>query len=133
MIAIWDNRLSSGNSIIDAEHRLVLDLLNELDVAFAVGAPDEVVERALDALVRGIGRHFARDGQSPSGRVAEHAAIAACAHRLLHDWRAGTARAIDRRTLLNLSRRWIDHMGRRETRVPQPTSPDVTFSPALAS
>jgi hypothetical protein len=127
MIAIWENRLSTGNSIIDAEHRQVLNLLNELDVAFAVGAPGVVVERALDTLVRAIERHFARDGLPASRRGGDHAAIASTARKLLQDWRDGAIHSIDRRTLLNLGRRWICHIGRRET------SAALPFPSALAS
>lgn len=121
MIAIWDNRLSTGNAAIDAEHRLVLNLLNELHVAFTVNAPAVVVGMALDSLVRAVDRHFARDGLSavgsePDGPIREHAAITATVHRLLADWRSGAIRVIHRRSLMNLASRWIAHMGRHETR-----------------
>ncbi|RAU22877.1 hypothetical protein CU669_05700 [Paramagnetospirillum kuznetsovii] len=115
MIAIWDNRLSVGDAAIDAEHRLVLNLLNELDVAFAVNAPPVVVEKALEALVRAVDRHFARDADEPVGPVGRHLAFATKVARLLDNWRQGDHRAIDRRSLLDLGRRWIDHMGYRES------------------
>ncbi|TAN80066.1 MAG: hypothetical protein EPN20_00160 [Magnetospirillum sp.] len=118
MIATWDNRLSIGDAAIDSEHRLVLNLLNELDVAFAVTAPAEVVQKALEALVRAVDRHFARNGLTavgPAGhRIGEHAALAAKVHRLLEDWRDGTLEGVEHRTLMTLGRRWIDHMGRHE-------------------
>lgn len=119
MIAIWEQRLSTGDKVIDAEHRLVLNLLNELSVALTVNAPAVVVQKALEALVRAIDRHFARDGLTAVGSVerapiGEHAALAAKAHRLLADWQSGTVTKLERRSLLSLGQRWIGHMGRHE-------------------
>ncbi len=110
MIAIWDSRFSVGNALADAEHRQVISILNEIDVARSVGAPSEVVGMALESLVRNISAHFVRD-KSPCG---EHTAIAVAAHRIRASWQAGAGNALERRTLVNLARRWIDHMGRRE-------------------
>jgi hypothetical protein len=112
MIAIWDHRLAMGNSAIDAEHRLVLNLLNELAVAASVDAPRLVVEKALETLVRITDRHFARDGQV---RVPNHVAFAQAVHRLLDDWRNRRLARLDRRALLRLGQRWLGHMGRHET------------------
>lgn len=120
MIATWDNRLAIGDTAIDAEHRMVLNLLNELHVAFTVRAPRVVVQRALETLSRTVDRHFARDGLTES-RYGEHEAFAAMIHRLLADWRDGEIQEIDRRTLMNLAHRWIDHMGRRETPARRPS------------
>ncbi|MDO8608471.1 MAG: hypothetical protein Q7R40_18220 [Phaeospirillum sp.] len=118
MIVIWDKRLSTGDAAIDAEHRLVFDLLNELDVACAVTAPAVVVQKTLEALARTVDRHFGRNG--PSEHMGGHAALASKVHRLLADWQGGIIQEIDRRTLMNLGRCWIDHMGRRECIAPAP-------------
>ncbi len=114
MIAIWDVRFSVGNALADAEHRQVISILNEIDVARSVGAPPEVVGKALESLVRGIDAHFAHDEPPRS----DHLAIAASARRLLESWRSGTPNALERRVLVNLARRWIDHMGRHEALPP---------------
>ncbi|WP_148207269.1 hypothetical protein [Paramagnetospirillum magneticum] len=114
MIAIWDNRYSVGHARVDAEHRQVISLLNEIDVARSVGAPPVVVEMALETLLRTIVAHFARD-EVPQG---DHMAIIASARRLLDGWRGGKPEALERRALVNLARRWIGHMGRREASLP---------------
>ncbi|WP_096703918.1 hypothetical protein [Magnetospirillum sp. 15-1] len=114
MIAIWDARFSVGNVQADAEHRQVISILNEIDVARSVGAPPEVVEQALETLVRTIVIHFAHD-EAPR---SDHMAIIASARRLLDSWRNGTPGALERRVLVNLARRWINHMGRRESAPP---------------
>ncbi|KIL97385.1 hypothetical protein CCC_00446 [Paramagnetospirillum magnetotacticum MS-1] len=110
MIAIWDNRYTVGNALADAEHRQVISLLNEIDVARSVGAPPEVIGKALETLVRSIESHFA--GDQPPQR--EHAAIIMSARRLLTSWQSRAPGAIERRALINLARRWFDHMGRNE-------------------
>jgi hypothetical protein len=111
MIAMWDARFSVGNALADAEHRQVISILNEIDVAMKVGAPPVVVEKALETLARTIDAHFAHD-ERPRG---DHAAISASAHRLLEAWKAGRHGTLERRVLVNLARRWIDHMGRQES------------------
>jgi hypothetical protein len=110
MIAIWDSRFSVGNALADAEHRQVISILNEIHVACSVGAPPEVIGMALESLEWTIDAHFARD-RYPCG---EHSAIAAFTRRIRASWKAGDHDALSRRTLVNLARRWIDHMGRRE-------------------
>lgn len=114
MIAIWDARFSVGNALADAEHRQVISILNEIDVARSVGAPPEVMGKALETLVRAIDAHFAHD-PAPRG---DHLAIAASARRLLESWKDGLPNALERRVLVNLARRWINHMGRRESLPP---------------
>ncbi|MFD2232611.1 bacteriohemerythrin [Phaeospirillum tilakii] len=112
MIAIWDSSLSVGDGILDAEHRLVVDLLNELDVALAVGAPFAVVEMALDALGRAVARHFARSAEPhPPG---EHDRILGRVRQLQQAWGLGQRQRLDHRALLELGRRWIAHIGRHE-------------------
>jgi len=110
MIAIWDARFSVGNAQADAEHRQVICILNEIDVARSVGAPPEVMEKALETLVRTVVIHFAHD-EAPR---SDHMAIIASARRLLDSWRDGSPGTLERRVLVNLARRWINHMGRRE-------------------
>ena len=92
---------------------MVLNLLNELHVAFTVRVPKVVVLRALETLARTVDRHFSRDDLA-GARHTDHAAFVAMVHRLLADWRDGSIQQIDRRTLMALARRWIDHMGRHE-------------------
>ena len=110
MIAIWDQRLSVGDATLDAEHRQLINLLNEIDVALTVRAPREVIERALVTLADSIERHLLIGGV----RSGEHVALISKARRLLEDWRQGLSLSLDRRVLMNLAQRWIAHMGRAE-------------------
>lgn len=114
MIAIWDSRYSVGNALSDAEHRQVISILNEIDVARSVSAPRVVVEKALETLVRTVDAHFSRD-EEPRG---DHMAIAAAARRLLDNWRSHTPNTLERRVLVNFAKRWIAHIGRREGTLP---------------
>jgi hypothetical protein len=114
MIAIWDPRYSVGNALADAEHRQVISILNEIDVARSVGAPRIVVKMALETLVRTIESHFTRD-REPQG---DHLAIASAARRLLDAWHENSHAALERRILVNLAQRWIAHIGRRQGTLP---------------
>jgi len=112
MIAVWHERLSVGDRLIDAEHRRVINLLNEIDVAVRVGAPGAVIEQALRRVVRHIDDHFHADGEH--GPPA-HSMIRLHARRLLDDWRAGHTGDINRRRLRRLADSWIGHFGRYES------------------
>jgi len=114
MIAIWDQRLSVGDGSIDAEHRQVINLLNEIDVALTVQAPREVIERAIEALVVAIERHFSVHGTFLTG---EEMTLLTSARRLFAEWREGRRLTLDRRVLTHMAARWVGHMGRRTERM----------------
>jgi hemerythrin-like metal-binding protein len=120
MIVQWREQFAHGRAAIDADHRMVVDMINELDVALAVASPPEVVGRALDVLAQRIAEHFRReDAELPAGdgaqlpaRPNDHQEILARACRLRDDWRQGACTDFDRGQLLALARWWVSHIGR---------------------
>lgn len=50
MLVQWQKDFEIGHPPTDAEHREVVDLLNELDVGLGADSPAEPVDRALEAL-----------------------------------------------------------------------------------
>lgn len=112
MIAIWEASLSVGDGAVDGEHRLVMNLLNELDVALTVKAPFTVIDKALEALDRGVTRHFARSATPTPTR--EHAYIQSRVRQLRLAWSTGQPGGLDRPALMEVGRRWIAHIGRSE-------------------
>jgi len=113
MIAIWEAGLSVGDGAVDDEHRLVVNLLNELDVALTVKAPFTVIDKALEALDRGVTRHFARSAAPIPAR--EHAYIQSRVRQLRIAWSTGQHDGLNRPALMEVGRRWIAHIGRSET------------------
>lgn len=77
----WTGALSVGVPSIDAQHRQLVDLLNDLDAAVAHGYTDEITRSMLDRLIRYANEHFgyeeelfARTGYPDAvAHVTEHA------------------------------------------------------------
>jgi hemerythrin len=66
----WNPGFSVGVESLDADHRMLISLLNQLDEAVRHGEPRETVRRVLDGLLDYSDYHFAR----------EEALMAACAY-----------------------------------------------------
>ena len=118
MIVQWRDQFAHGRPTIDADHRMVVDMLNELDMAIAVASPPEVVGCALDVLAQRIADHFRReeadlpacDGAQVHARVLDHEEILARVRRLRDEWRQGTRTVLDRGQLQALARWWVGHI-----------------------
>lgn len=66
----WTPAFSVGIGSLDADHRMLISLLNQLDDAITRGEPRETVRRVLDGLLDYSDYHFAR----------EEALMAACGY-----------------------------------------------------
>lgn len=108
MIVQWREQFAHGSAAIDTDHRVVIDMINDLDVAIAVASPPEVVARVLDAMAERIADHLRReDGAAAAGGGRE---ILARVCQLRDDWRRGTRTRLDRGQLVALGRRWVSHI-----------------------
>ncbi|MCR6629008.1 MAG: hypothetical protein NVV74_02550 [Magnetospirillum sp.] len=102
MLVQWQKDFESGHPAADAEHREVVDLLNELDVCLATGAAPAIVDRTLEALIRALARHLAHEQDDSQPELAH-------IYRLHQDWLRGTA-TIDRAELRALAHWWLIHL-----------------------
>lgn len=57
----WTDELSVGVESLDADHKILISLLNQLDDAVQRGEPRETVEHVLDSLVDYTDYHFKRE------------------------------------------------------------------------
>jgi hemerythrin len=57
----WSDDFSVGVGVIDADHKRLLGLLNELHDAVQAGDAHEVLAKVLDELVLYVGYHFAHE------------------------------------------------------------------------
>jgi hemerythrin len=125
MIIEWKSSFSSGHPLIDSDHRMVIDLLNELDVALAVVAPPEVITTALRTLERRIDEHFQREElhfhalpqDDAQHHSTEHADLRNRIAVLLDDWQNGSGAQLDRSQLLSLAHWWTAHITGADTRL----------------
>ncbi len=60
-LIIWSDRYSVGIARIDAQHRKLVDLINELHEAMLAGRGNAVIEKTLDALAAYTVSHFASE------------------------------------------------------------------------
>jgi hemerythrin-like metal-binding protein len=57
----WSDNLSTGNQMIDGDHRHLIDLLNELQAAMVSGKGNAVLGGILDELIAYTVSHFSRE------------------------------------------------------------------------
>jgi len=96
--AEWNQELLTGEAAIDAQHRELFALLQQLGDAITAGHGDEIVGRILEELIGYAAVHF-QDEEALMARVgypgithqrAAHEAFAADATRMMNEWVAGT-------------------------------------------
>jgi hemerythrin len=113
----WSDRYSVGIARIDAEHRKLVDLVNELYAAILAGREDSVTGKVLDGLAaytvshfateEGLMRRYAYPAYAP--HKVEHDKLVAQVKQLQQDLRAGKAK-ISREVLTFLQSWLIGHM-----------------------
>lgn len=100
MLVQWQKDFESGHPPIDAEHREVMDLLNELYVTLDGDAAPETLDRTLDALVHLLSRHLHAHGDAP---------MVDQVRGLRRNWRE-TAATPNRNDLRALAHWWLEHV-----------------------
>lgn len=76
----WTDNLHTGNSLIDGDHRRLIDLVNAFFDAMEGGQGSERMNQALSALLAYTGEHFDRE----SAEMARIRYVAALAHESEH-------------------------------------------------
>jgi len=113
----WSDRYSVGIARIDAEHRKLVDLINELYAAILAGKGEAATAKVLDGLAAYTLSHFATEeglmkrhsypGYAP--HKAEHDRLVAQVKQLQQDLRTGKAK-ISQEVLTFLQGWLIGHM-----------------------
>ena len=109
----WSDDWLSGHPAIDAEHRVLVRCVNDLNEAMMEGRAQEVLARILGQLIDYVGQHFAHEeaiwaeGKLPT--LAEHqqahAALMAKVGRFRADFTAGNAELTNE--LMHFLRQWL--------------------------
>jgi hypothetical protein len=102
MLVHWQKDFELGHPVADAEHREVVDLLNELDICIATGAPPLSIERALEALTSTLARHLAQE------RIPPHPLLER-AEQIRRAWQDEAA-SPQRDDLRSLAHWWLIHL-----------------------
>jgi len=115
---VWDESFSVGNGVLDADHRILFDLVQQLDEATETGQSREVVGSIIGVVVEYTEHHFRREEAlftataypDAASHIAEHRAIEAKAAAIRHRWNAGEREAMGEE-LLALLKKWLtDHV-----------------------
>ena len=88
----WNDKMSVGVEVLDADHKGLLALLNDLHDGIVTGHGTERLERVLDGLVEYVGNHFAHEeeffAQSEYPDASEHIQEHRALTRLIQDVKA---------------------------------------------
>ena len=138
MIADWEECELTGITAIDSDHRMVLAVVNELEVAIGVDSPAEVMATTFDALIRRVEDHFRREEAEFAGLAvaqldrhgAEHRAIAARTHQIKATWLAGGVTALDNQALRRFAWAWLRHIHTADLELAAALKVNDPFTPA---
>jgi hemerythrin-like metal-binding protein len=97
----WNDKLSVGIDEIDADHKKMVDLINELFDGINAGCGKNLIEGILDQLVKYTHSHFAREKQlfamtaysEAEAHEREHAKMTAWVLKTQAEFKAGTLAA----------------------------------------
>lgn len=100
----WDSALETGNELVDAQHKNLFDLVNEMLEADISGNGGPRVDQALDRLVLYAATHFGAEEQlmldvdypqeKTYEHVAEHRRLTEETRQLVLDYRQGKVPSI---------------------------------------
>jgi hemerythrin-like metal-binding protein len=111
----WTDELSSGNTMIDNDHRHLIDMVNKLDAAMCTGRGKAVLAQILDELITYTRSHFGReerlmqeiDYSDYTTHKAEHDKLITEVDALQNDFQSGKT-DLSYQTYLFLTS-WLSH------------------------
>ncbi|MGE5545632.1 MAG: bacteriohemerythrin [Solirubrobacterales bacterium] len=117
-VLAWIEAFSVGNELLDADHRILIDLVNQLDDAVETGQSRDVVGSVLNVLTEYVQHHFRREEAmlAKSGfperdaHATQHRALEQQVRDIRQRWMAGD-RTVLQEDVLAFLRKWLtDHI-----------------------
>ncbi|MBT5498242.1 MAG: hemerythrin family protein [Alphaproteobacteria bacterium] len=111
----WTENMSVGSSIIDSDHRALIDLINKVgDIASGKG--NEEIGEVLDGLIAYVEYHFAREEKMMTAagyadvetHKSEHAGFSDHVYQLRRSFDLDST-AIDSHALAEYLKNWLNH------------------------
>lgn len=110
----WSDGYSVGNAMLDSDHRILLNLLNQLHDATETGQSREVVASVLNVLAEYTEHHFRREELVMAQIGYPHRAEHERTHRALEErvaairdrWQSGERQALGEDTL-DFLKKWL--------------------------
>lgn len=118
----WTDALRVGVGVIDDDHRVLIEMLNELARAMRAGSAAEVARRTLDGLVEYTQSHFGREETlmarhrypGREAHVKAHVGFRAKVSEVVAELEAGNAHALSFELLGFLQQWLVDHIQRAD-------------------
>ena len=110
----WNDKMSVGVREIDAEHKNLVSMLNNLYDGMQSGKAQEALAKVLDELISYTASHFAHEERlfaqtgypAADGHIAEHRALTKQALEVQSKYKAGATAALSME-VLNFLRNWL--------------------------
>lgn len=114
----WKDSFSVGNALLDADHYILVNLLNQLDDALDTGQSREVVGSVINVLAEYVEHHFRREEALLTqagypdlvGHQASHRALEAQVRDIRDRWLAGERKVLGDEVLAFLKKWLTDHI-----------------------
>jgi hemerythrin len=110
----WNDRMSVGVSVIDAEHKTLVTMLNALHDGMQAGKAKETLGKVLDELIAYTASHFAHEERlfaqtgypAADAHAAEHKALTKQALDVQAKYKAGATTVLSME-VINFLRNWL--------------------------
>ncbi len=114
----WSEAYSVGNAMLDSDHRILLNLLNQLHDAIDTGQSRAVVGTVINVLAEYTEHHFRREEgmmaaagyPDLTAHQAQHRALEARVRDLRDRWHGGERQVVDEEVLTMLKKWLTDHI-----------------------
>lgn len=114
----WNDSYSVGNDLLDSDHRILFDLVDQLQDAVETGQSRDVVGSVVNVLAEYVEHHFRHEESLMARSRYPDLAAHACLHRRLeHEvrdvrdrWQAGDRQAIGEEVLAFIKKWLTEHI-----------------------
>jgi hemerythrin len=115
MPLVWNNTLATGIRQIDLQHQELLEMINELEAAYASGATQQACDEIYPRLAAYVLFHFATEESMLPAAASTHARMHRAQHQAFAEQiatrRIRPAESLDMAELIAYLRQWlIEHI-----------------------
>lgn len=122
VILAWDEAYSVGSAMIDSDHRILINLVNQLHDAMETGQSRDVLGSVLNVLTEYVEHHFHREEllmerigyPERATHVRNHRELEAKVRAVRDRWLSGDHQVLDDEVLGFLKRWLADHILRAD-------------------
>lgn len=115
---VWNDQMSVGHAVLDSDHQILINLVNQLHDAMDTGQSRQVVGSVINVLAEYVEHHFRREEAvmaeagvpDTEGHLRQHRALEDRVRALRDRYRAGEHAALDDEVVALLKKWLTDHI-----------------------